>query len=163
MPRRHEYAAPRDCQIWHVLRPATFFKRLAVCPEGRLVIRMNFVAKYVFFFTGGSYRPDHFLFLFVYIESELPEERDTHNESDWSELTGPGATPYLKSKTLAARDGQNRAAHHPFCLHPPGDRWPTVFSSINMLKYNILLAIIAGNSALYLGNAGLKTLAQQGK
>ncbi|MBL4767228.1 MAG: NAD-dependent epimerase/dehydratase family protein [Rhodobacteraceae bacterium] len=35
--------------------------------------------------------------------SERPEGRDTHNESDWSELTGPSATAYLKSKTLAER------------------------------------------------------------
>ncbi len=35
--------------------------------------------------------------------SELPEGRVTYNESDWSDLTGPGATPYLKSKTLAER------------------------------------------------------------
>jgi nucleoside-diphosphate-sugar epimerase len=34
---------------------------------------------------------------------ELPEGRDTHNESDWSDLTGPGATAYMKSKTLAER------------------------------------------------------------
>ena len=34
---------------------------------------------------------------------ELPEGRNSHNESDWSKLTGPGVTPYLKSKTLAER------------------------------------------------------------
>ncbi|MFT4961353.1 MAG: dihydroflavonol-4-reductase [Paracoccaceae bacterium] len=35
--------------------------------------------------------------------SELPEGRDSLNESDWSDLTGPGATAYLKSKTMAER------------------------------------------------------------
>ena len=35
--------------------------------------------------------------------SELPKGRDTYNESDWSNLTGAGATPYSKSKTLAER------------------------------------------------------------
>lgn len=35
--------------------------------------------------------------------TELPDGRDIHNESDWSDLTGPGANAYLKSKTLAER------------------------------------------------------------
>jgi nucleoside-diphosphate-sugar epimerase len=34
---------------------------------------------------------------------DLPEGRNTHNESDWSDLTGPAATAYMKSKTLAER------------------------------------------------------------
>lgn len=37
------------------------------------------------------------------LNCELPEGRNTHNESDWSNLTGPAATAYLKSKTLAER------------------------------------------------------------
>lgn len=51
--------------------------------------------------------------LVAVMNCEVPEGRELYNESDWSDLSGPAASAYLKSKTMAERavwDWQSSAA-----------------------------------------------------
>jgi dihydroflavonol-4-reductase len=78
-------AQPRDEQV--VIRPAVEGTRRALraaraAGVGRVVLTSSIVA---------------------IMNADPPPGRDGLDERDWSKLEGPGATPYLKSKTLAER------------------------------------------------------------
>jgi len=45
------------------------------------------------------------------IAAPLPGDRNTYNEDDWSDVTSPSCTPYLKSKTMAEQAAWKFARH----------------------------------------------------